>query len=99
MHRLAPRDLLKTAGVAGGLAAIGLPSAPVRADTTTSPRSIVPLDRGWRFHLGHASDPAKDFGFGGSHDTYGKSGDVGTPIAEAKYDDGNWQAIDLPHDW
>jgi len=98
MHRLARRDLLKTVGVAGGFAAIGLPSA-VRADVATSPRGIVPLDRGWRFHLGHASDPAKDFGFGGSHDTYGKSGDVGTPVAEAKYDDGNWQAVDLPHDW
>ncbi len=100
MPRLARRDLLKSAGVAGGLAAFGLPRiADAATASLPSPRQIVPLDRGWRFHLGHASDPKQDFGFGASHDTYGKSGDVGTPVAEAKFDDSPWQAVDLPHDW
>jgi beta-galactosidase len=99
MPRLARRDLLQTAGVTAGLLALGVPRAAKAATSPPSPRQIVPLMRGWRFHLGHAADPAQDFDFGRSHDTYGKSGDVGTPVAEAKYDDSGWQAVDLPHDW
>lgn len=97
MPRPNRRDVLKTAGAAGGVAAfpLALPAAPPLVGS----REVIALDRGWRFHLGHAADPSKDFGFGASHDTYGKSGDVGTPIAEAKFDDAAWQAIDLPHDW
>ena len=99
MPRPSRRDLLKTAGAAGGLVL----APPLRAaggpTAIDNPRAIVPLARGWRFALGHAADPAKDFGFGTGHDTYGKSGDVGTPVAEAKFDDSGWQAVDLPHDW
>src|SRR6516164_7658784 len=28
-------------------------------------RERLLMDFGWRFHFGHANDPAKDFGFGG----------------------------------
>ncbi|MEG3087204.1 beta-galactosidase GalA [Sphingomonas sp. PB4P5] len=99
MSRPSRRALLKTAGAAGGLAlALPLRTAAARRGAD-DPRATVPLDRGWRFALGHAADPAKDFGFGASHDTYGKSGDVGTPVAEARFDASGWQAIDLPHDW
>lgn len=91
------RELLQAMGASGGLAAIGgTGQAATPADST---RSVVPLMDGWRFHLGHAADPAKDFGFGQSHDTYGKSGDIGTPIANADFDDSGWQSVALPHDW
>ncbi|MDX5985205.1 MAG: beta-galactosidase GalA [Pseudomonadota bacterium] len=99
MPRPSRRDLLKTAGAAGGLVLAPALRAAGGPTTSDSPRAIVSLDRGWRFALGHAADPAKDFGFGTGHDTYGKSGDVGTPVAEAKFDDSGWHAVDLPHDW
>ena len=97
------RDLLRTSGVAAMAAALprtGI-AAPERGGVADepSPRTVVPLEDGWRFHLGHASDPAKDFGFGRSHDTYAKSGDIGTAVAEATFDDRGWSAVTLPHDW
>ncbi|VVT19928.1 Beta-galactosidase [Sphingomonas aurantiaca] len=99
MTNLVRRDVLKTGGVTA-LAAI-VPAVPIGAAAAApiSPREVVSLGTGWRFHLGHASDPAKDFGFGRSHDTYAKSGDVGTPVAEPKFDDATWDAVSLPHDW
>ena len=98
MTNLVRRDVLKTGGVTA-LATI-LPAVPIGAAGTGSAslREIVSLATGWRFHLGHASDPAKDFGFGRSHDTYAKSGDVGTPVAEPKFDASAWTAVTLPHD-
>jgi beta-galactosidase len=99
MPRIVRRDLLKGAALAaGGLGTIGLP-ATGQARDMASPRITMPLDKGWRFHLGHATDPEKDFGFGRSHDTYAKSGASGVAVAEAKFDDGDWQQVDLPHDW
>ncbi|WP_267395971.1 MULTISPECIES: beta-galactosidase GalA [unclassified Sphingomonas] len=104
MNNPGRRDLLKTSGATA--LTVMIPGAAVGAARLTStiasppgPRIVVPLDDGWRFHLGHAADPARDFGFGGSHDTYGKSGDVGTPVAEATFDDAGWTAVGLPHDW
>ncbi|MGR6330624.1 beta-galactosidase GalA [Sphingomonas sp. XXL09] len=85
-----------------GAAAAALPLARAIAGTVPpmpSPRRITPIDDGWRFHLGHAADPAQDFGFGASHDTYAKSGDAGTPVATPKFDDSGWATVRLPHDW
>jgi beta-galactosidase len=95
------RDLLKTGGVSAlaTLLPVGVARADAAPDTGIGPRIVQPLDTDWRFHLGHASDPAKDFGFGRSHDTYAKSGDVGTPVAEAKFDASGWTTVSLPHDW
>jgi beta-galactosidase len=36
-------------------------------------RQRLSLDEGWRFALGHASDPDQDFGFGAER-TYDKTG-------------------------
>ena len=104
IDRVRRRDLLKTGGAATAVAllpavAVAGANAETGPATSASPRTVLPLDRGWRFHLGHAADPAKDFGFGTSHDTYGKSGDVGTPVAGASFDDTAWRPVDLPHDW
>src|SRR6202035_1596486 len=64
-----------------------------------SGRERLLLDFGWRFHFGNANDAAKDFGFGG-----GQSGNfqkTGNFIAASSlgFDDGDWRAVDLPHDW
>lgn len=62
-------------------------------------RERLLLDFGWRFHLGHACDPAKDFGFGHDLETFAKAGrNVALP-ADASFDDSNWRAVNLPHDW
>ncbi len=64
------------------------------------PRVRELLDFGWRFHFGHADDPAKDFGFGSQNReaTFAKSGAF-PPVTRANFDDSQWQIIDLPHDW
>jgi beta-galactosidase len=62
-------------------------------------RERLLLDFGWRFHLGNANDAAKDFGFGsGQSGNFQKTGNFITASSLA-FDDGDWRAVDLPHDW
>ena len=58
------------------------------------------LDFGWRFALGNANDPDKDFGFGKlrREGTFAKAGHVDGPAAP-RFDDSAWRKVDLPHDW
>lgn len=60
-------------------------------------RERLLADFGWRFHLGHANDPAQDFGFGQGR-VFDKVGRLFAP-STARFDDSAWRAIDLPHDW
>lgn len=94
-------DLSRRQLLSAGAAALVLPTLAVRAEPpqTPSPRAVIPLESGWRFHLGHGSDPALDFDFGASHDSYAKPGDMGTEIEKPGFDDQGWQAVELPHDW
>ena len=66
-------------------------------ESVSSPRERLLFDFGWRFHLGHACDPARDFGFDGDG-VFSKSGDLFEPCRET-FDDSKWRALDLPHDW
>ena len=62
-------------------------------------RQRLLLDFGWRFHLGHACDPSKDFGFGnGRSGSFQKTGNF-LPAGALAFDDGDWTPINLPHDW
>ncbi len=64
-----------------------------------SVRDRLLLDFGWRFHFGHASDPTRDFGFGrGNSGAFAKTGYFWRP-ARHDFDDSDWRALDLPHDW
>ncbi|RYD88693.1 MAG: glycoside hydrolase family 2, partial [Sphingobacteriales bacterium] len=56
------------------------------------------LDEGWRFHLGHAADPAKDFNFG-TEAIFSKSGRTTGTALDAKFNDSSWRKLNLPHDW
>ncbi|HTX76611.1 MAG TPA: beta-galactosidase, partial [Terracidiphilus sp.] len=116
MARLTRRDLVKaglaaSAGVVAGsdlLAEAAGPghaaAAPVFAQpagATANPvRERLLLDYGWRFALGNANDPDKDFGFGKlrREGTFAKAGRVDGPAAP-RFDDSAWRRIDLPHDW
>jgi len=75
-------------------------TAPLSDTDASKLRERLLLDFGWRFALGHASDPKKDFGFGSIRfmGTFAKAGDVDGP-AKPKFDDSAWQKVDLPHDW
>jgi beta-galactosidase len=77
----------------GGFA---LPSAA----GTAGLRECLSLDFGWRFALGNADHPDKDFGYGKLRPmgTFAKAGLVDGPAA-ARFDDSAWRKVDLPHDW
>jgi len=104
------REWLKAAASVGGAALLpnvtGLLGAA--GDSQAAPaagRERLLADFGWRFHLGHANDPALDFGYGRGN-AFAKSGSVipgggrGNPgLAQAAFDDSQWTAVDLPHDW
>jgi len=78
------------------------PLPPRVASKSANPgagRERLLLDFGWRFHFGNADDPAKDFGFGsGRAGNFQKTGNF-LPAGAIAFDDGDWQPVDLPHDW
>ena len=78
-----------------------LPAPPHRIDDPiSSPRERRLLDFDWRFQLGHANDPARDFGLGARRRElqFAKSGNF-LPVTRSNFDDSGWRKIDLPHDW
>ena len=107
------RDVVKT-GLAASLGAIAMPEEILRrpspteggaagADRRDEPapapvRERLLLDRGWRFHLGHAGDPQRDFGFGRGEE-FAKTGEFMPAPSKPDFDVSAWQAVDLPHDW
>ncbi len=101
------RDLLKSGMAVPAAMPLELSAAPAPADAGQSetpagkaaPRERLLLDFGWRFHFGHAGDAAKDFGFGsGRSGGFQKTGGFLSP-GNLAFDDGDWKAVDLPHDW
>ena len=64
-------------------------------------RETVRLDKGWKFALGHAADPKKDFGCGTEYFNYlTKANSIHNegPYVQ-KFDDSAWQEVQIPHDW
>ena len=62
-----------------------------------APREKLLFDFGWKFQLGHGSDPARDLGFGTDQGDFAKTGDF--DFAKGKFDDSKWRTLSLPHDW
>lgn len=96
------RDFLG-AGVAGMALAMA-DSALARPRPAADAAGAVPsratlLDSDWRFHLGHAADLTKDFGFGLNQRTYAKAGWMTAEASRPAFDDSGWAAVQLPHDW
>ncbi len=63
----------------------------------SGPREQLSLDRGWRFHLGDASSPEGDFGYG-TGAPFAKAGDA-VGAARPEFNDSSWRRINVPHDW
>ena len=67
----------------------------------TCAREKIRLDEGWKFALGHAADPQKDFGCGTEYFNYlTKANSIHNegPYSP-KFNDKDWQAVRVPHDW
>src|SRR6266480_1510060 len=60
-------------------------------------RERLSLDFGWRFWLGHATDPSKDFAYT-SQSLFSKTGGMLDP-SKPDFDDSQWSSVDIPHDW
>ena len=75
------------------------PAAPARALSAGPERERLSFDAGWRFALGHATEPARDFGFGTSYFSYLAKTGYGDGPASRAFDDRGWRVLDVPHDW
>lgn len=63
--------------------------------------TIMPLNEGWTFHFGHATDPANDFMQATEYFNYfTKAASIHNqgPYAVA-FNDSDWLPVSLPHDW
>ena len=62
-------------------------------------RERIRFDAGWRFAIGSAIDPVKDFGHATGYFSYlAKTGFSDGPASPA-FDDRGWRRVNLPHDW
>ncbi|MDR3688224.1 MAG: beta-galactosidase GalA [Fimbriimonas sp.] len=92
MNRSWERYRLRSLCPLMALAAIGFISQSALADPARQN-----FDFGWKFHLGNAADPAKDFNFGMGRE-YAKAGEAIGPLS-LSFDEGDWRSVDLPHDY
>src|SRR3954451_18470287 len=87
--------------IGAGAVALTLANAPAVAAPETAPasqgRRRERLER-WRFHLGHAADVEKDFGFGRDQRTFAKAGQS-ADAAMPKFDDSGWAEVLVPPGW
>jgi len=90
------RDMIATA--MGATLVAGMARAADPSPAAALLRERILLDDGWRFHLGHAADAERDFGFGRDQRTFAKAG-VTSPATLAEFDESDWAEIRIPHDW
>jgi beta-galactosidase len=69
----------------------------LNAQITDSNQTIC-FDKDWKFYLGHAADPSKDFNYRVAN-IYSKSGNTENTAIDPKFIDEDWITIQLPHDW
>jgi beta-galactosidase len=89
---------------AASMLAGNLDASPAAKPGAVAPREQLLFDFGWKFHFGHAYDPARDFNFGKTRGAwespegdFAKTGDFW--FAKDKFDDSSWRTLNLPHDW
>lgn len=68
------------------------------AANAQSPRQHISLDEDWKFHFGHAADPANDFNYGLAT-IFAKSGGAYGTAVDPRFKDSSWRTVQLPHDW
>ena len=60
-------------------------------------RESISLNKNWKFHLGSASDPKRDFDYGIVRNFTIAGGGGGCIVP--KFDDSAWRTVNVPHDW
>jgi beta-galactosidase len=70
----------------------------LQSQTQTNPRHRLNFDEDWRFHFGHAADPAKDFNYRVAN-IFAKSGATTGTALGTNFKDSAWRRLNLPHDW
>ena len=68
------------------------------ATSTLAAQQRLSFDDGWKFHLGNASDPHRDFNYGIGN-ILSKTGDADRTAIRSDFDDKDWETVQLPHDW
>ncbi|HEY1114594.1 MAG TPA: beta-galactosidase GalA [Chitinophagaceae bacterium] len=68
------------------------------AEAQVNVRQRINFDENWRFHFGHAADPAKDFNYGVAN-IFAKSGATTGTALGTNFNDSGWRRLNLPHDW
>ncbi|WP_258098591.1 beta-galactosidase GalA [Marinoscillum pacificum] len=63
-----------------------------------SQRKRINIDKGWKFALGHAADPKKDFNYGIAN-IFSKSGKTEDTPMSKDFVDTTWRELNVPHDW
>lgn len=74
-------------------------SCAVNLSAASSPRERIRLDDNWRFALGHATDPDRDFGHATGYFSYLAKTGYGDGPASPAFDDRGWRTVTIPHDW
>ena len=74
-------------------------SAANRSSVTAAGRERLLLDFGWRFHFGHADDPRRTSASAAAGRQLPEDRQLSCPPATIAFDDSDWRAVDLPHDW
>src|SRR3954464_8229381 len=92
------REMIGASAVALTAGGVLAGSSESRAEPTLTGRSRERLEH-WRFHLGHAAEVERDFGFGRDQRTFAKAGWATADAAKPKFDDSRWADIQVPHDW
>src|SRR5258706_15638112 len=101
------RDFLKTALAASAISARPevarkLPLNPSQKpkdannhNVSPPPRERLLMDFGWRFHLGHACDPAKDFALGSPSrgGTFAKASEF-VAVANLDFEYNTWRPVE-----
>jgi beta-galactosidase len=70
---------------------------PQTVDKSLS-RQHIAFDEDWKFHLGNAVDPEKDFNFSTTA-VFSKSGKADESALAVNFNDSSWRSLQLPHDW
>jgi beta-galactosidase len=68
------------------------------SSSQTSSRQHFSFDEDWKFHLGHAADPSKDFNYTVAN-IFAKTGVAVSTAISQRFDDKEWRSVDVPHDW
>uniref|UniRef100_UPI003B3ACE91 sugar-binding domain-containing protein n=1 Tax=Sphingomonas sp. TaxID=28214 RepID=UPI003B3ACE91 len=94
------REFLQSSATLASLATGVVPMAgetALAADGAIASRSTRLSE--WRFHLGHAADLDRDFGYGRNQRTFAKAGYETADASRADFDDRGWRKVRVPHDW